>query len=314
MVAGSYSDVKRFFPQGGRSLSPAARVCLRAAGSAFGVFWVWHSLRGIDWTHAGLFRSISWWQVAASFLLSILIYASRMMRLRHWVGALSPSGNVSIHEWITLYLKSIAFGSFTPGRVGDLSRIVLMERTGLSLSQRSRVAILDKFTDMLYIPAGILLTAGVTGEKIGMRSAWIMAVGGAMLAICLAALWRFGRFIGHGSLAEGTVVTAAGFVLFVASNVFVFHAVGIDLAVADITAIILSVGLLSSLPVSIGGLGVREGSLIAMLGLWGVEAWRTPPLIAIELVMNMVLPPMLYVVWLMHASMRHRSALNDRET
>ncbi|MBI5142736.1 MAG: flippase-like domain-containing protein [Nitrospirae bacterium] len=294
-------------------LSPSARFYLRVAGSAFGVFWVWHSLRGIDWTQAGLFQNISWWGVAASFLLSILIYASRMLRLRHWIGALSPSGNVSITEWITLYLKSIAFGSFTPGRVGDLSRIVLMERTGLSLSQRSRVAILDKFTDMLYIPVGILLTAGVTGEKIGMSAAWIATGGGVMLAICLAALWRFGRFIGLGALAEGTVITAAGFVLFVASNVFLFHAVGINLSIADITAIILSVGLLASLPVSIGGLGVREGSLIAMLGIWGVDVARTPPLIAIELVMNMALPPLLYVVWMMLGYWKNRPAQNGHE-
>ena len=91
--------------------------------------------------------------------------------------------------------------------------------------------------------------------------------------------------------------TVFGFFLFVLSNGLLFWAVHINLPLEDIAAIIVTVGIIASLPVSIGGLGLREGSLYSMLSFWGVAPEVIPALLFWEFLLNMVFPVMLYMLW-----------------
>ena len=99
-------------------------------------------------------------------------------------------------------------------------------------------------------------------------------------------------------LITGTLITVLGFCLYVTGNAFLFWAVGVELTVLDVAAIILSVGVLVSLPISIGGIGVREGSLIPLLLLWGVDAASIPLILIFEFILNIILPIGLYLMWL----------------
>ncbi|MCX5852674.1 MAG: lysylphosphatidylglycerol synthase domain-containing protein, partial [Deltaproteobacteria bacterium] len=87
------------------------------------------------------------------------------------------------------------------------------------------------------------------------------------------------------------------FVLFVAGNTLIFRTLAIDLAVADVTAIAIGAGMAASLPVSMGGIGVREGVLAVLLGLWGVSPERIPPVLFFEFFINTILPVILYLAW-----------------
>jgi hypothetical protein len=93
------------------------------------------------------------------------------------------------------------------------------------------------------------------------------------------------------------MLTGTGFILFVSSNVLIFRSVDIGLNWLDIAAITVSVGALASLPISIAGIGVREGSLLALLGAWGVAPEAIPPVLVLEFIINILFPVFLLALW-----------------
>jgi len=95
--------------------------------------------------------------------------------------------------------------------------------------------------------------------------------------------------------------------MFVASNVLIFRAVDIDLGWLDVVAITVRVGVLASLPVSIAGIGVREGSLLALLGAWGVAPEAIPPVLVLEFIINIFFPVLLLALWRSGISLSRRN-------
>jgi len=280
-----------------QNLWPRMRPLAQISLSLVSIFWVVHVLKKVDWsiTRESL-SNISTALLTACFLLVGLIYFTRLFRLRYWVQRLSGR-MLSIKEWTGLYLKSVAFGSITPARVGDFSRIALLTKTGLSLVLRSKVTFHDKLADFLYIPIGICLTSSIVGEKLAIPSLLIFTGGMLSLVVYLLLAYWFARFLGLKALLLGWAITIGGLCLFILSNTFLFWSVGINLTMLEVAAITLSVGAIVSLPISVGGIGVREGSLICLLGLWGIQAEATPPVLLLEFILNMVFPVVLFLCW-----------------
>lgn len=233
---------------------------------------------------------------AGSALAVSLVYCFRLLRLRLWVNRISMQ-RLPLHEWIDLYLLSIAIGSITPSRLGEFSRIYLLRNTGMDTGKRVWVTVFDKLSDLLYIPVAIVLTAGVVGTMYGVPVNMLVLSGiVSLLAYFLISYW-FGRRLGQGALLAGWVLTGAGFFMFVSSNVLIFRAVDIGLDWLDVVAITVSVGALASLPVSIAGIGVREGSLLALLAGWGVAPEAIPPVLVLEFIINILFPVLLLALW-----------------
>lgn len=265
--------------------------------SLMSMAWVVFVLRKIDWgASVEAMRSLSLMLMTACFFSAGLIYVTRLIRLRYWVERLSGT-RLSFREWIDLYLKSIAFGSVTPARLGDFSRIALLGRTGLNFADRTRIVFHDKMADVLYVPIGICLTSGIVGEKLNIPGAWIFSGGILSLIIYMFLSYLFLRFLGLKAVLFGFAVTVAGLGLFILSNTFLFRSVGVNLTILDIAAITLSAGIIATLPVSAGGLGIRECSLIYLLGLWGIQPDSIPPVLILEFILNTVFPVILYICW-----------------
>ncbi len=273
------------------------KFIFRLIVSLVGLFWVGYVLRGMEWSAiTRSFSNLSAYKITGSFVLVIFIYVGRLVRLKTWCERLSFK-SISWQTWISIYVKSIALGSLTPARVGDLSRIVLLTESGLNLTQRSKLVFLDKFADTLYIPIGLIITAAIVRDKLGYPIPLSLGVSfSALLAYVIIIGW-LGRGIGFFWLLRGMGLTVFGFLCFIISNWILFHGVGIFLPILDVTAIIISVGALSSLPISIGGIGVREGSLVSLLGFWGVAAGCIPPIILFEFLQNIIFPIILYLLW-----------------
>ena len=270
------------------------------------VAWVAHVLRNIDWSASvEAMHSLSLMLMTACFIAAGLIYVTRLFRLRCWIERLSNAG-LPFKEWIHLYLKSIAFGSVTPARIGDFSRIALLGKTGLNLADRTRIVFHDKMADLLYIPIGICLTSGIAGEKLNIPGGWIFAGGMLSLTVYISVSYLFLRFLGVKPVLFGFAATITGLGLFILSNTFLFRSVGINLTMLDIAAITLSAGIIASLPVSAGGLGVRECSLIYLLGLWGVQPEAAPPVLVLEFILNMIFPVILYICWTLCINIKKR--------
>jgi hypothetical protein len=269
----------------------------KAAISLGGLLWVYYLLRDIDWAGSlERLQSASIPLFAGSALAVSLVYCFRLMRLRLWVERITQQ-RLTLREWIDLYLLSIALGSITPSRLGEFSRIYLLRNTGMDTGKRAWVTVFDKLSDLLYIPVAIVLTASVVSTQYGV-SANVLVLSGIvlLLAYFLISYW-FGRKLGRNALLAGWILTGAGFFMFVFSNVLIFRAVDIGLNWLDVVAITVSVGALASLPVSIAGIGVREGSLLALLGAWGVAPEAIPPVLLLEFVINIFFPVFLLALW-----------------
>jgi uncharacterized membrane protein YbhN (UPF0104 family) len=279
----------------------------KAAISLGGLLWVYYLLRDIDWAGSmGRLQNVSIPLFAGSALAVSLVYCCRLSRLRLWVERISEQ-RLSFHKWIDLYLLSIAIGSITPSRLGEFSRIYLLRNTGMDTGKRVWVTVFDKLSDLLYIPVAIVLTAGVVGTMYEV-SATVLVLSGIvlLLAYFLISYW-FGRQLGRNALLAGWIFTGAGFFMFVSSNVLIFRAADIGLSWLDIVAITVSVGALASLPVSIAGIGVREGSLLALLGGWGVAPEAIPPVLVLEFIINILFPVLLLALWRLGTGISRRN-------
>jgi len=280
---------------------------VKAAISLGGLLWVYYLLRDIDWAGSmDRLQNVSIPLFVGSALVVTLVYSFRMLRLRLWVERISQQ-RLPFHAWIDLYLLSIAIGSITPSRLGEFSRIYLLRNTGMDTGKRVWVTVFDKLSDLLYIPVAIVLTAGVIGTQYGV-SVNVLLLSGIilLLAYFLISYW-FGHKLGRNALLAGWILTGAGFFMFVSSNVLIFRAVDIGLSWLDIVAITVSVGALASLPVSIAGIGVRESSLLALLGAWGVAPEAIPPVLVLEFIINIFFPVLLLALWRSGISLSRRN-------
>ncbi len=260
----------------------------------YAVFWVLKD-KGIDLS-PDIFHVVSPGYFSAACLCFASVYATRLFRLRHWV-KFSSGKNMPIPDWIDLYLKSIAFGSLTPARIGDFSRINLLNQTELPLKNRVKLVINEKMADFLYVPLGISLTSAIVGEKLGVNPVWIFMVGMMALGSGLLFSCKFVSFP-FKPLVFGGLLTLMGFGLYIFGNAFIFWSVDVNLPVPDIAAIILSVGIIVNFPLSLNGIGLRESSLMAVLVYWGVPLKEIPPVLVLEFFMNIFFPVFLYLVFI----------------
>ncbi len=270
---------------------------LKVFVSLLALGWVIYSMRALDWQAArDSFSRVSLVKAGACFSLVLLIYASRLFRLRLWIERIATR-KMPITQWVDIYLKSIALGSITPARLGDFSRIGLLASTGLDLKARGKIVLQDKLTDTLYIPLGLCLTATAVAGRFGLSSVGLWTAGLVATLLFFVLSYWFGRPLGLEPLFVGWAVTFLGLGLYIVSNGLLFWAVNIQLSLIDVAAIVLTVGIIASIPVSIGGLGIRESSLFSLLTLWGVAPEFIPALLVWEFLLNMVFPVTLYVVW-----------------
>jgi len=285
----------------------STRYMVKAAISLGGLLWVYYLLRDIDWAGSmDRLQNVSIPLFVGSALAVSLVYCFRLLRLRLWVHRLAEQ-RLPFAEWIDLYLLSIALGSITPSRLGEFSRIYLLRNTGMDTGKRVRVTVFDKLSDLLYIPVAIVLTAGVVSTKYGVSETVLVWSGIVLLLAYFLISYWFGRMLGRGALLAGWLLTAAGFFMYMSSNVLIFRAVDIGLSWLDIVAITVSVGALASLPVSIAGIGVREGSLLALLGGWGVAPEAIPPVLVLEFIINILFPVFLLALWRLGISLSRRN-------
>lgn len=267
------------------------------------LIWVFWGLREVDLraSFAGL-ADAHLGLVAASLGMVVALYLSRLLRLRYWAGCVSAA-RLTWPQWIELYLKSMALGAFTPSRIGEFSRIPLLAPSGLPLGKRARLVFLDKFSDLLYVPLAVFFTMGVVEEVFSIPVLWSCLGGGALVVGFLGVSFWFKHHLVGLVLWRGWVATVIGFAAFVLSNVGFFRAVGIALSWQEVLAVIVTVGMLAALPLSIAGIGVREGSLLAILGAWGVPEGQIPPVLFLEFLVNVIFPMLLLLIWKLFAKL-----------
>lgn len=198
------------------------------------------------------------------------------------------------------------YNTFLPANLGgDAYRIFAIRRRSDHLGQAVLPVALDRATGTLVLFLAGLACAAWVGPDLLRGAAggpgsitltarpavlWAVAAGVALAGGVLAALWvrlpglaaRVRTLLGQlrsawrdvrpGALAGLT----AGSVGYHAGRVFglsyFLHALGAHVPWPMLVLVLVGVGVVSTLPVSVGALGVREGALTALLGLCGVPA------------------------------------------
>lgn len=198
---------------------------------------------------------------------------------------------------VMVYSSGIFLGSFTPGRLGDLAKaLYLRQARGISWEKAMAGTLTDRLLDLavmialafwalfhLHLLYGWLSWAawGIAGLGLG---GWIFALKGrGILGQALSSRLRQQRFYqffrgmslemrGLAGWAGGWMLglTLLAYALYFSQTFLLAQAQGLALSAADVSAAIVLVGLASFLPISIAGLGTREGLLIFILGRKGI--------------------------------------------
>lgn len=141
---------------------------------------------------------------------------------------------------------------------------LLLSPSLLSLGNASRLAVGLSLATLLALVAILALTASPRlGGRLAGRPSWLRFVGAVHLGL--------DRIRRRPSAAAGVLAVAFAYQLTVVVAVWVAaRALGIELGWAPAMAFVPVVSIAQVLPISFGGLGLREGALVVMLAPVGV--------------------------------------------
>ncbi|MBR0782619.1 lysylphosphatidylglycerol synthase transmembrane domain-containing protein [Bradyrhizobium iriomotense] len=204
-------------------------------------------------------------------------------------------------DWLAgwrILMISLWFNQVLPSSVGgDAVRMWLLRQRGVQWPEAVKGVAADRFTALIGLI--VLMVAGLPFlmSRVSNEAA-ILAIGGLTLAgvagtvvlltldrlpkrlialPAIASFVRFGtlvRFLLLRSEHRGLLFGSALFIHLVtaAACYALARGVGAQLSVVDAAILIPPVVLLTAVPISISGWGVREGAMVACLGLAGVPS------------------------------------------
>jgi len=262
------------------------RWLLRGIGLAL---FAWLLSRA-QWRQLGiLLAQIELERLYAVPLLTVIMLGLRAWRwnllLRVQKVSLSP-----LRAW-SVYATGVFWGSFTPGRLGDLAKtLYLRQERQLSWEKAMAGALVDRLFDVFFMLVLSVWSIHHLGVWPVFDPRWvvILAVSGLVFAIFLKKAsglmtilrrWLRGRrFFSFmkglraemGNLVnrtglEALILTLFAYGIYFTQTALLARAIGLGLSVADVSAAVVLIGLAAFLPISIAGLGTREGLLALIM-------------------------------------------------
>jgi len=159
----------------------------------------WQKFKSFDWNAFGaIYRSIHWGWMSLSATLVLGTYLARVLRWQMMIRPLAPEAQA----WRIFKATAIGFTSvILLGRPGELVRPWLIARSeGVPFSSQMATWFLERIFDLLAVLAlfGFGLYAfDPVGRDISAGIAWILNVGGALVAVlataCLVILFFAGK-------------------------------------------------------------------------------------------------------------------------
>jgi uncharacterized membrane protein YbhN (UPF0104 family) len=215
---------------------------------------------------------------------------------------------VTFWECVSISVRSWAWGTVTPGRLGDFSAAIYLRDRGVDLGVAAAIALLDRATAVaglaliglwawlvvgvptlegsLFVLAAICLSTA-TGVLLFRRGAWavrwVPPRWREHLATFTAELER-AVVRSPAAAALATLTQVARFLVLYFITSLLFLSVGENVPFATVCAVNTAARLSALVPLTINGLGVREGT---MLLLYRELASLPPePIMAVALWLN----------------------------
>jgi glycosyltransferase 2 family protein len=200
------------------------------------------------------------------------------------------------------YLAGLFVGNFLPSTIGgDVLRVTRLSASNGDRPDTFASVVLERLTGWLVLPLLTLVAMAVNPglSRLGTASAVALVLAGGTLVLLVGVLvaaasprlggrlagsagWQ--RFIGavhlgldrfrhHPGAALEVLAVGFAYQLAVVTGAFLAaRAVGVDVSPTAVLAFMPAVAIAQVLPISLGGLGVREGAFVLFLGPLGVEA------------------------------------------
>jgi uncharacterized protein (TIRG00374 family) len=236
------------------------------------------------------------WLTGAALLIAVQIILGAA---RWWLIVMALSDNdkkaLSWPSALKFYYISIFFNCCLPGTVGgDVVRVWLAKSDNVPLSHSISSVIIDRIIALLALVVLILAILPLLSKVMGFTAwpVWLAAGAVALLAACFLGFYdrlfaRFERFrvvqwvrhfldlflmlARHKAQGALTLVFAlASHLMFCACAYILAHSMNVELSLLHSIMLVPPILLATTIPISIGGWGVREVGLVALLGLVGV--------------------------------------------
>jgi glycosyltransferase 2 family protein len=257
------------------------------------------------------------WPIALSLLLMPPFVVIKSWR---WVRILREMGlRIDLPTAIALYTVGLFYGATTPGQAGDLLKAVYLRDRGQPLAPAMLSVVLDRLFDLLVMAALAVLGIFALGQLLpsrGLQTALVVAMGLglAVVTVLLVAhaprqwaltvalprlaprlkvsLDRWNSQLGALSLRPGLLASLG--LASLGSACFTFVRLWLLFLALNLSAVPLYVvvgisaliAVLQVLPISIGGVGVREVVLIPVLASYGYSPEKAITLSALFLLIN----------------------------
>ncbi len=232
-------------------------------------------------------------------LCAVLVYALTFLLLttRWRLIVAHMDGYIPLGEAYQAFAGGVLYSDFTPGRIGDFTRAILVkERIGIHKGTIS--VFIDRYIDIIVLTglgiaalvvyssrfASILpkialivllvIFAGVT--VLFLQNSWIFSLMQKIpfFNIPESASHLQNAFLefkyGKKVIAEGIILTLFAWITHALRIILITMGLGYTLPLPDLFLILPLISALSLIPVTIAGLGLVEGGLMAVIAGYGV--------------------------------------------
>ena len=293
-----------------------SKILKAIIGIAIFILLLWSI--GIQETAAALF-SMNPLFIAPVVALSLfrLMISSFNMKL-----LINPLKKIPFRRFHTFYLSSWVTSLLLPGRIGDFSLSHFLRKEEIKIGESTAAIFLDKLITLLFftvvslIGFFLLFVEGILTYAFLLLLAWILIFALFLTRKGRAALRRIltkryeSRFEGFSKrlffyaqykkrlIAINAVITVLSWGIETTSALLLFQGFGQHVGFFTLFLIIAMATFVASIPISMNGLGIREGLYVLLLGTQGIAS----PIVFSVAIVNLAISYAIalgIVVWLM---------------
>ena len=238
---------------------------------------------------------LDWTVLYLSPPLTIVLFLLRSWRWKLLLAQRNRELSLGIWRAWSIYAIGFFLGAITPGRLGDVAKAVYVGREhGISFERALAGTLVDRILDLGFLACLFVWAI----FQLGLWSWWkastldgVYYYGSLIFlvsAVCLWVAWPASRslrrrfvaskwgefavqvtaemrslFNRRGLLAIGITVVAYG--VYFSHTYLLARLLGLALSFADVAALTVLIGLAAFLPISVAGLGTREGVLTVVM-------------------------------------------------
>ncbi|MEW6365504.1 MAG: lysylphosphatidylglycerol synthase transmembrane domain-containing protein [Acidobacteriota bacterium] len=233
-----------------------------------------------------------------------LLVPTFYLKVLRWRVLLRLTGiDLSLRRCATLYLGSMFVASATPGRAGELAKVYFVHKEKeVPVGRALTSTIVDRLMEVIVlfflgVVGALLMTAGmqnllypVLGFSVALGIVILLMLNRRLVDLAVAVMRKTGllrkfqsglasdidQFYGamqdlrRPGLIMPVLYTFVSMFFFLLNCVLFGRALGIDIASRSVVIIVSIAKLVALIPVTVAGLGTREGTFLYLFGLAGV--------------------------------------------